>query len=212
MNWLQMLRTRHWRIYVAAVLAFWCMIGFGVHAAVDTARGAGICRVADPEQRCWTAKHAAWEFRHGYYTRSHGIPARKVYAHPRQARLVWVHKIDRWLNRHPHKAAVLRQSTGRHMTGGGIGAGCPADVSGLACELYQKIAFESTCVSQAPYPTAAPSVCHMFDHPYLDTVILKRAGTVFFCGGSVVLAAGTKGGSSLFMAGWGASACGWGLW
>ena len=204
-----------WIFRILLVLAV--LFGFVAHGAYDKARGAdkGVCMVADPDLMCWTAKHAAHEFRNGYYTRSHGVPASKVFAQPHRAKTIFAHKIATWVTNHPHKAQLASVNMGRHRPGSGDPNACPPDVTGLACDVWQEVMFESTCVSMAPDPTNAPAICHIFEQPYIDTDTVKRAGQVFFCGGSVIIgvaASPESGGGTMFIAGWGATACGWSLW
>lgn len=208
--------TRKQRVIVfLAAFAVSCVAGAGIarvaKAATHHAEAQRLCTHTNPDGDCWFGvKTSARKFRHGYFQKTHGFPAKNVWARPRVARRVWVNKIE---NRISHMAPERKQKVRDHL-GLGRSPGC-SDYC-LAWKTYGDLMANANCVGYA-YPTEDAHTCVYPGQASITKEGIQRGGTLVFCGGTVVIGvattAGSEGLASPAVVGiWGGLGCGWSFW
>lgn len=137
-------------------------------------------------------KFAVRKFKHGKMGRVSGVKPGRVYAHPKQARKIWIRKIN-------HKLAHQRPAFARGMS---------------AAQLYAHTMNSATCAGHGSYNPYAwgIDVCTIQGpENQMSLKDIQNTGTVVFCGGGVVLGAITSEAGG-WVIGWGAASCAWGAW
>jgi hypothetical protein len=187
-----------------------------------------VARLCDPEpetpciQRA--ARWASHRFVEGDMGRVHGFRTKRYFRDPAGARRIWVRKIatavKKYNAHHAHRLhyrghlVVLHRSS-RPWTSRDDGAITPGQIYGMASD-------STTCVGLSNYPAWATGSTYCSNTGIksanthgLTKSQVQNGGSAVFCGGAVVLGvlgSPETGGSTLFIASWGAAACGWGLW
>ena len=154
------------------------------------------------------ARRIARKFRAGDVRKDHGWRPRNAFRAPVKARRVWVRKIARYLDNHPGKWRTISAEY--------RAASCYPASTCYAKELYEDSRARSNCVS-AGYPAATGGTCdrEWRNGPGLTLEQIQKGGAVALCGGGVVIGVVTSTasmGTTAFVAGWGAAACGWAAW
>jgi hypothetical protein len=147
------------------------------------------------------------QFKGGKFQQASGFNPQKMFKKPKASRRIMVNRIHYAL-----KDAKAKSATGSVEFSK---ASVCSDTSRMcAFEIYQNMAANSDCVDlvHSVYPTHESSTCWKPQTRPLTKKEVFAGGAAVFCGGSVafgVSMAGASGGSTAFLAIWGASSCGW---
>jgi hypothetical protein len=216
MRFIRKFRIQHPVAFFLSLFLVCFAVGVGISSAIgDNANAATSSRIctpnANPDLVCWTPSKYATKFRNGYFHRTHGFPAKRVYYHPAKARRAWVSRIKTYYQNHPRRARIERKHFG---VTNARSAGC-TDYC-LAWQTYGELMAKSNCTGYA-YPTRNTNTCVYPTTHKISAKWVARAGTLAFCGTTVVLgvvgSAGSDGAATPAMVGMvGGLSCGWSFW
>jgi len=208
-------------------------IGYGTSTLIGKASAAqpstygGYSCDPEPATPCGTAE-AKWhveKFKDGKMGRVHGFRQANFYRNVKRVRAAWVQVLIRQVKRfnahHVHDyhykghRVDVSGASGRVIAARDDGSISPYEFYGMAVD-------NTTCVGTTAYPAwrTGTNYCSHTGIRSVNTHGLTKSqvqngGAAVFCGGAVAFGVGgaplTEGGT-LFIAAWGAAACGWGLW
>jgi hypothetical protein len=211
--WLGKYRGRKAAAYIAIFVLLGLLIGFGFPALVDAAWSTQTSpsTSATQTQDRQVAKglpppRHIKNFKAGKYSRSHGLPVRKLFKRPAVAKEVWVNKITR----------RIKSSCSGKVDASAVPT-CRAASARMcdrcvAYELYEEMVANATCSGKGNlysrrYLCAAK---YPGEGPRLTKRQVQIGGAAVLCGGNVAIAA--RGGGGLLAGLFGGAACGWALW
>lgn len=221
--WLNRYRSKSPRRFVIWLVLFTLLcltVGYGWATLSDKAFGAETTAVVpaqvqdddtDQAQRCCSAlaRKYARKFRRGEMGRDSGFRPGRWFVNPKVARRIWIRKIARYLENHPNKWPRRREQYQARS--------CYPASTCYATDLYSKSRESATCVAGSPYP-ANQDACKKgmnINSRGMTKEMLQKFGAVVLCGGAVAIGAVTStasGGTTAFVAVWGATSCAWSFW
>jgi hypothetical protein len=155
-------------------------------------------------------RRSARQFRNGKFHRSDGFAPAAVFKKPKASRRIFVRKIRRVMENAQSSNTSAKYAA---MTGD---LPCHSTDRSCAFKIYRDMVSNSTCADRGvAYPTSEANTCYLPSTRRITKEDVQVGGAVILCGGAVAIGVATStasGGTTAFVAAWGATSCGWAFW